>query len=274
MALPLAGNISISLSPEGLPCATLTHPRGGSCQVVIAGACVTSWRTADGAERLSPMVRKDVSGGDCAGGISACGLQSLLPAEAWAIETMNGGDGDAPVVVSLFAESHPKGVLDETLAVVMPDSTAPLAARMTLALGANQLSVRIEVAHAGEEALGDMADVSAGKLGVDCSLRAHCSGQQAGGGELAPATSEDAAMEDAVEEEEGGMCNVALPDLERAGLRLRLEGFTKAAAAELPAVAAAAAPAAFAFDAMAPDRVVHLAPGETVAGALLLELST
>lgn len=272
MALPLAGNISISLSAGGFPCATLTHPRGGSCQIVIPGACIPSWRTADGVERISPSGGKDTP----AGGITPCGLGALLPADAWAIETMNGGDGNSPVVVSLFAESRPSGVLDQAPEVAIP-GMAPLAARMTAALGANQLSVRIEVAHAGEEVLdatGEMADASADGLVIDCTLRTYCSGQREPSGVVgAPAISaEDAAMEDAMEDavEEDATCYLGLPELQRAGLRLRLEGFTEAKLAELPTLDAVA-PGAFAFDAMAPGRLVRLAQGETVAGGISLE---
>ena len=42
MDQPLAGNINVALGKGDLPTATMTHPSGASCEVVLTGAHVTS----------------------------------------------------------------------------------------------------------------------------------------------------------------------------------------------------------------------------------------
>merc|ERR1711938_241329 len=49
---PIAGNINVALGKGELPTALMTHPSGASCEVVLTGAHVTSWKTRDGVERL------------------------------------------------------------------------------------------------------------------------------------------------------------------------------------------------------------------------------
>ena len=44
--------VTISSGRGDLPTATLTHDGGASCEVVLSGAHITSWKTPDGVERL------------------------------------------------------------------------------------------------------------------------------------------------------------------------------------------------------------------------------
>ena len=73
-AAPLAGHINVALGRGELPTATLTHPASGaSCEVVLAGAHVTSWKTADGIERLFVSSASGFGAGAAIrGGIPVC----------------------------------------------------------------------------------------------------------------------------------------------------------------------------------------------------------
>ena len=71
---PLAGNINVALGRGDVPTATMTHsPSGASCEVVLAGAHVTSWKSADGVERLFlSSASKFGAGAAIRGGIPVC----------------------------------------------------------------------------------------------------------------------------------------------------------------------------------------------------------
>jgi len=70
---PLAGNINVALGKGDLPVATMSHPSGASCEVVLAGAHVTSWKTTDGVERLFVSSASNFGeGAAIRGGIPVC----------------------------------------------------------------------------------------------------------------------------------------------------------------------------------------------------------
>lgn len=214
---PLAGNVSVSLTPGGLPLATLTHPLGGSCQLLIPGASVSVWRSPDGVERLAPS-------DDTSGACSPCGLAAWVPPEAWAIERLDGGQGpDDSVRVSVFAEAPGAGGV-------------PAFVRVTVTLLPHSLSVGIEVAN--ELEAGDAS------LPVDCTLRLRCAAAAAA--PVAVASAEEA--------------------LDLLGMGLRLQGF---AGLEL---VAADEQRLRCIDVVAEPRVLLVGPGETLSGAVSLEL--
>jgi glucose-6-phosphate 1-epimerase len=67
------GNINVGLGKGELPTATITHPSGASCEVVLTGAHVTSWKTREGTERLfMSSASKFGAGAAIRGGIPVC----------------------------------------------------------------------------------------------------------------------------------------------------------------------------------------------------------
>mmetsp|Transcript_116157 Transcript_116157/g.375323 ORF Transcript_116157/g.375323 Transcript_116157/m.375323 type:complete len:249 (-) Transcript_116157:129-875(-) len=237
----LAGNISVSLNAAGSPTATLNHPNGGSCQFSVLGACVTSWRAKDGAERLLAGDMASPLAGT--GGLLPCNLD-CIPPDAWVIETMLGSASDGAVVFSVFAEGT-------------AEDDVPYGARCTVYLFPERLSVSLEVGNAAEEDAEDAAPGSPPTSRLNllcCGLHGHC---RAAGSTASPETAAQAPE---------AAHDIALRSL---GLRLRAEGFTNVS------VSAAgdgneSVPAA-AFKALSPTPVV-LGPGETVSGSVCLEV--
>lgn len=200
----LAGNVAVSLSPLGCPLATLTHPRGGSCQVLLNEARVVSWKTADGVERLAASEGAAAGAGGGSGALGGLGPVGV-PCASWDIEALAGAQREDSLSISVFGESSEGGVA--------------MAARTTFSLSPGQLSVELEVANATEP-LEEFADApegaAAAQLDVACALRGHCSGQAA---EASPPP-----------ESAGGAAEV----LRSMGLILHVEGFPGAVPIEPP----------------------------------------
>jgi glucose-6-phosphate 1-epimerase len=112
---PLAGNINVALGKGELPTATLSHPSGASCEVVLTGAHVTSWRTVDGVERLFVSSASGYGPGVAIrGGIPVCFPQfsgrGELPkhgfvrtSDEWEIAEMSSEGGACRLVLRLAA---------------------------------------------------------------------------------------------------------------------------------------------------------------------------
>jgi glucose-6-phosphate 1-epimerase len=152
---PLAGNINVALGRGEVPTATLTHAQSGaSCEVVLMGAHVTSWRTADGVERLFVSSKsKFGNGAAIRGGIPVCWPQFAgrgpLPkhgfartSDAWEIETMSSDDTETK------------------LALCLKDTEASRAAwphgfqlRYAVTLTATTLTTALEITNTGTEEL-------------------------------------------------------------------------------------------------------------------------
>ena len=107
------GNINVALGRGDLPTATMTHPSGASCEVVLAGAHVTSWRSSDGVERLFVSSASKFGPGEAIrGGIPVCFPQfsgrGPLPKHGfartsgeWEIESMSSEGGACKLVLTL-----------------------------------------------------------------------------------------------------------------------------------------------------------------------------
>lgn len=261
----LVGDVAVSLCPvSGGPLATLTHPEGGSCQVLVNGATVTSWRPARdcGAERLLPAeASPETLPGQRPGQLQLLNLD-LIPASAWTIETLVGykASGGA-LVVSLFAEVPAGGNTAEAgEGTSAGAAAAPLAARAKFSLWPNRLLIELEVANAADDE--DAMACPEVNLGC-CGFQGHCCG---GAAPLAaglaasrpprevPALGEDEDPEETIE-----LCP---------GLRLSGRGFSRLETSPSPAAAGGAAR----FQAVAPSPVV-LAAGEAVSGQISLELA-
>ena len=99
------GNINVALGRGDLPTATLTHPSGASCEVVLTGAHVSSWKTSDGIERLFVSSASKFGPGEAIrGGIPVCFPQFsgrgplskhgfARTSNEWDIESMSSEDG-------------------------------------------------------------------------------------------------------------------------------------------------------------------------------------
>jgi glucose-6-phosphate 1-epimerase len=110
---PLAGNINVALGKGDLPTATMSHPSGASCEVVLTGAHVTSWKTRDGVERLFVSSASGFGGGAAIrGGIPVCFPQfsgrGPLPkhgfvrtSDQWEIAEMSSEGGVCRLVLTL-----------------------------------------------------------------------------------------------------------------------------------------------------------------------------
>jgi len=177
----LAGDVSVSLCPAtGSPIAVLAHPDGGSCHVAVRGAKLVSWCPArdGGADRLRHLSFHDEgdasvavaaappSGGAAPtplAGMQPLGLATIVPAEAWTVETLAGRkEPGGPVTFSVFAEV-PAGSCAEagpTEAVATPAGAAPVAARAKFSLWPDLLLCELEVANAAEES--DQGEGSSG----------------------------------------------------------------------------------------------------------------
>lgn len=124
--------------------ATLSHPAGGTCRVLVAGGRVVSWRAQGAGQRLDSS---DVS----LGGLVPRGLASIPP-EAWEIETLRGEAlGGDPISFSVFADAT--------------DSRP--AARVTVSLTPDSLKMSLEISNMSD-------DEGAEPIPVDCGLRGRC----------------------------------------------------------------------------------------------------
>ena len=144
--LPLAGNINVCLGRGDLPMATLTHACGATAEVYIYGAHVTSWKSADGVERLYVSSASEFARGKAIrGGIPVCFPQfsgrGSLPkhgfvrtSDQWEIESMS-SEGGEPCLVLALKDS------DETRAA-WPHS---FCARLTVRLAETGLATQFEV---------------------------------------------------------------------------------------------------------------------------------
>mmetsp|Transcript_45817 Transcript_45817/g.85515 ORF Transcript_45817/g.85515 Transcript_45817/m.85515 type:complete len:244 (-) Transcript_45817:18-749(-) len=234
----LAGNVAVSLGPDGAPMATLTHPSGQSCQVSLPGVRVTTWKGSDGAERLAPGP---------AGGLLPCGLDGIVAPTDWTIESLVGtGDGDS-LAFSAFAEARsPDGV--------------PVRARAEVRLWAGRLALSLEVAHAGGEEMEWEAEEEPGEAAAEPSAKRsrmiplplpHVGLQGSlacGEGAIAPSGAID------------GTAGVAF---DKTGVKMETFGFA-------PVRAATSGPE-MQFQVLAPSAIT-LQPGETVSGSLQLTL--
>lgn len=254
--MPLAGNISITLSPEGLPMAALTHPKGGSCEVLIGGASIVSWRTPDGVERLA----RDRGGIMLSNLGASCGLEDA----SWNIEQMDGGKPDGGVQVSVFAETgaaqpaefvglSPEAVLAGDLSGAAPAPPAAadgpqVAARITVNLTPSRLSVSLEVANQADEPPEVVGSEAAAPISADCTLRAHCCKREV----ISSEGNENAA---------GSACELALRDL---GLKLSVDGFESTTLRDDPTCVC--------LDVAAEPRDVTLGPGQALSGELAFEV--
>ena len=111
--MPLAGNINVALGRGELPTATMSHPSGASCEIVLTGAHVTSWKTADGVERLFMSSASQFGAGAAIrGGIPVCFPQfsgrGPLPkhgfvrtSDAWEIAEMSSEGGACKLVLTI-----------------------------------------------------------------------------------------------------------------------------------------------------------------------------
>eukprot|EP00928_Gymnodinium_smaydae_P012195 TRINITY_DN14437_c0_g1_i1.p1 TRINITY_DN14437_c0_g1~~TRINITY_DN14437_c0_g1_i1.p1 ORF type:complete len:246 (+),score=54.15 TRINITY_DN14437_c0_g1_i1:69-806(+) len=199
----LAGNVSVSLSSNGQPVATLSHPSGGSCQVLLGAARALSWKTQDGIERLAAVsVDGNAAGADAASGWLGGFGPSGTPFVAWDIETLAGGVArDDVVSVSVVSEVAAAG-------------GAKLVARTTFSLLPSQLSVDLEISNDLEASDDDQTAVP-----VACGLRGHLCNPDSGD-ELSPPPSVEAGA-------------AAGPALDSAlGMAIRLHGFETAVTAE------------------------------------------
>lgn len=261
----LAGDVSVSLCPvTGSPIATLAHPDGGSCQVAVCGACVISWRPArdGGIERLLPCERTGDKGeadrapapagsaASSAGGLRPCNL-GLIPTTAWTVEMLRGRvEQDGPLSVSLFADVAAAGFAGaDALAEEQRGSgqlAAPMAARATISLWPERLTVELEVANAAEE-----EDLAASSVNLGCCGFA---GQCCGG-----------AAEDAQMSTTGEAPASPQNPLAGIGLRLETEGFSSVTAS------AGASAASTQFEALTPEPI-KVAPGQVLSGQIALAL--
>eukprot|EP00931_Biecheleriopsis_adriatica_P079360 TRINITY_DN52762_c0_g1_i1.p1 TRINITY_DN52762_c0_g1~~TRINITY_DN52762_c0_g1_i1.p1 ORF type:complete len:267 (+),score=47.60 TRINITY_DN52762_c0_g1_i1:56-802(+) len=238
----LAGNVAVSLGQDGSPVATLMHPSGSTCQILLPGARVTSWRDRGGEERL-------IAGP--AGGLMPCGLESVVSPSAWSIESLVGcAEGDSATFMA-FAETRDA-------------SGVPVHARVAVTLSADRLNVALEVSHAGgdemqweEEPEADEAPAqeSRAKKAKVQALNLPGLGLQG----AVPCSSDPGAQALASQDASAGIT------LDKTGLGLQTVGFCAvktAVASDGPQMQ---------FQALAPVAIT-LQPGETVSGSICLAL--
>ncbi|CAE7911383.1 hypothetical protein AK812_SmicGene30019 [Symbiodinium microadriaticum] len=237
----LAGNVAVSLGPDGAPMATLTHPAGGSCQVSLPGVRVTTWKGADGVERLA---------GGPDGGLLSHGLEGIIASTDWTIESLVGGGGDGDsLAFSAFAEARSA-------------DGVPVRSRAEVRLWAGRLALSLEVAHAGgeemeweeEEDPAGVADERRAKRSRILPLPLPDVGLQ---GSLC--CNEAAGSVGGV----GGYQDGTKDAFDKTGVRLETMGFS--------VVKSASSGSVMQFKTLAPTEIA-LQPGETVSGSLQLTL--
>lgn len=249
MGTLLAGDVAVSLTAGGQPVATLMHPLGGSCQVLLGEARAISWRTPDGTERLAAT--------EGCGGLGPAGLRGERPVE-WSIEVMKGAleGGDDHVSVSVFAEWCDEG-------------EAAAAARATFSLWPRRLALDLEIANGEEEQQDEedaadglpaeaasagmdsgneaaVAGAAAAPLIVACAIRGHCQGPPGSG--------------ESVQEAMAGV-----------GLVAHLQDFGALATIDAPAgLAEDLCRSCVSFETAAVE-LASLLPGQTMTGGVALE---
>ena len=151
---PLAGNIQVSLGRGDLPVAIMSHESGASCEVILTGAHVTSWKTRDGVERLYvSSASKFETGAAVRGGIPVCFPQfagrGSLPkhgfvrtSSEWEIAEMSSEGGDCRLVLSLCDTAATREVWPHAFEV-----------RYAVTLKEDGLSTELEVLNKGEAEL-------------------------------------------------------------------------------------------------------------------------
>ncbi len=138
----------------GLPTALLTHPGGGSCEVVVAGAHVTSWKTPDGVERLFVSSASGFGPGKAIrGGIPVCFPQFAgrgpLPKHGfartsaeWELESMSSEGGTPKLVLSLSDSEATRAVWPHAFKLVY-----------SITLTADGLTTEVSFANTGDTPL-------------------------------------------------------------------------------------------------------------------------
>lgn len=152
---PLAGNINVALGRNDLPTATLLHPASGaSCEVILTGAHVTSWKTADGVERLFvSSASKFGDGAAIRGGIPVCWPQfsgrGSLPkhgfvrtSSEWEIAEMVSDEGATKLVLYLKDSEATRAVWPHAFEL-----------RYAITLTGEALSTAMELTNTGAEPL-------------------------------------------------------------------------------------------------------------------------
>ena len=150
---PLAGNIQVSLG-RGTPAALMTHPSGASCEVVLAGAHVTSWKTKDGVERLFVSSASEFGNGAAIrGGIPVCWPQFsgrgnlpkhgfLRTSSDWEIAEMSSENGECRLVLSMCDSDATRELWPHKFEV-----------RYAVTLSADGLDTELEVINTGDAEL-------------------------------------------------------------------------------------------------------------------------
>ena len=152
---PLAGNINVALGRNDLPTATLLHPASGaSCEVILTGAHVTSWKTADGVERLFvSSASKFGDGAAIRGGIPVCWPQfsgrGSLPkhgfvrtSSEWEIAEMVSDEGATKLVLCIKDSEATRAVWPHAFEL-----------RYAITLTGEALSTAMELTNTGAEPL-------------------------------------------------------------------------------------------------------------------------
>ncbi|CAJ1416570.1 unnamed protein product [Effrenium voratum] len=256
----LAGNVAVSLGPDGAPMATLSHPEGATCQarrllaargpswswavlegdqeqdpVSLPGCRVISWKSSAGPERLPE-----------GGALMPCGLEGTISPSDWTIESLVGLT-DGFLSFSAFAEARtPEGV--------------PVCARALVQLWRDGISLGLEVSHAGFD---DM------ECEEDGALQEEAPEPSAKRSRMLPLKLPDAGLHGllrcqgppVISQETTAVGSV---NLEQAGAQVATTGFSVLKL--LPG------PESLQFRALAPAEVV-LRPGETVSGSFQVTAS-
>lgn len=138
----------------GLQTAHITHPSGGSCDVVLLGAHVTSWKTADGVERLFMSSASAFGDKPIRGGIPVCWPQfnmlGPLPkhgfartSDEWQVEAMRTTEaGDPQLVLKLSDSAATRKLWPHAFKL-----------RYVITLAPDSLEAAIELTNAGEAPL-------------------------------------------------------------------------------------------------------------------------
>jgi galactose mutarotase-like enzyme len=150
------GQVHIGKGRGELPVATLTHPSGATAEVYLHGAHVTSWRPADGVERLFvSSASRYAAGKAIRGGIPVCFPQfsgrGPLPnhgfartSSGWQVESTSsdGPGGEVCLVLSLSDSDESRAVWPHAFEL-----------RYTVTLRDASLSTDVQLRNAGGEPL-------------------------------------------------------------------------------------------------------------------------
>ena len=150
------GQVQIGTGRGELPVATLTHPSGATAEVYLHGAHVTSWRPADGVERLFvSSASRYAAGKAIRGGIPVCFPQfsgrGPLPnhgfartSSDWQVESTSsdGPGGEVCLVLRLSDSAETRAVWPHAFEL-----------RYTVTLRDASLSTDVQLRNAGGEPL-------------------------------------------------------------------------------------------------------------------------